>query len=345
MKMLLSELAAALGLALRGEDRAVSGFGTLETAGPDDVTFLANPKYAGLLATTRAGAVICTEEHAAGVRTSALVGGNPYLDFARLLQRFSPPQGCLEGISPSAFVHPEARVAEDAVVYPFAFVGEGAVLGPRTRVFPQAYVGENCTLGEDCILYPGATLMAGTSLGDRVIVHPGAVVGADGFGYVPTPQGREKIPQVGRVVVEDDCEIGACTTIDRAMLDKTVIGRGTKIDNLVQIAHNCVLGENCTIVSQVGVAGSCNVGDGVIMAGQAGVADHVDIGSGALIGPQCGVRTHVPEGAKMGGHPAMDYGVYMRNMSLAPKIPDLFKKVRQLEKELAAVKAALEDRS
>jgi UDP-3-O-[3-hydroxymyristoyl] glucosamine N-acyltransferase len=201
-------------------------------------------------------------------------------------------------------------------------------------------VGEGCIIGEDCTVYPSATLMAGSVLGDRVMVHPGAVLGSDGFGYVPTEDGRQKIPQVGRVAVEDDVEIGANTTIDRAMLDTTRLGRGTKVDNLVQIAHNCDLDEHCTIVSQVGIAGSTKVGRNVIMAGQAGIADHVTIGNDVVVGPQCGVRTDIPEGKRMGGHPAMDYGTYMRNMSLAPKMPDLFKRVKKLEKELAALKAA-----
>lgn len=167
------------------------------------------------------------------------------------------------------------------------------------------------------------------------MIHAGAVIGSDGFGYVPTPYGRQKIPQVGTVSVGNDVEIGANTTIDRAMLEQTVIGDGTKIDNLVQIAHNCELGEHCTIVSQVGIAGSTKCGKNVIMAGQAGIADHVTIGDDAVVGPQCGVRTDIADGRKMGGHPAMEYGTYMRNMSLAPKIPDLFKRVKKLEKELA----------
>ncbi|NJB68875.1 UDP-3-O-[3-hydroxymyristoyl] glucosamine N-acyltransferase [Desulfobaculum xiamenense] len=338
MEFRLSELAARLGLTLRGDDCVVTGVGTLESAGPDDITFLADAKYAALLDTTRAAAVVVDEAHAAGVGR-ALVSANPYMDFARILFLFTPAQGCLEGtgVHERAFVHPGAEVDPTADIYPFAFVADGAKIGPRTRVFPGCYVGEGCVIGEDCTLYPNVSLMAGTVLGNRVMIHPGAVLGADGFGYVPTDDGRQKIPQVGRVVVEDDVEIGANTAIDRAMLDRTVIGHGTKIDNLVQIAHNCILGEHCTIVSQVGIAGSTKVGRGVIMAGQAGVADHVTIGNDAIIGPQCGVRTDVEEGRRMGGHPAMDYGTYMRNMSLAPKIPDLFKRVKALEKELAAL--------
>lgn len=342
MKIRLSELAAKLGLELRGEDREVSGVGTLESAGADDVTFLATPKYEHLLAQTRAAAVVCSEAHAGQV-SAALVSANPYLDFARMLALFTPKQGCLEGASAQAFIHPEAEVDDAAHIYPFAFVAKGAKVGAGSRVFPGCYVGDDCVVGADCTLYPNVTLMAGTTLGDRVMIHSGAVLGSDGFGYVPTPAGREKIPQVGNVSVEDDVEIGACTTIDRAMLESTRIGAGTKIDNLVQIGHNCTFGKNCTIVSQVGVAGSCTVGDDVIMAGKAGLADHIEIGSGAVIGPKCGVRVSVKPGERVGGHPAMPYGTYMRHMSLAPKIPDLFKRVKQLEKELAALRDARDE--
>lgn len=340
MEIALSALAERLGLPLRGSDRQVSGVGPLESAGPQDVSFISAAKYAPLLKTTRAGAVICTEEFAGSV-DAALVSANPALDFARLLELFSPPQGRFSGVSDRAFVDPQARVAEGATVFPLAYVGPGAEVGPGSRIFPGCYVGEDCRIGRDCTLYPNVTLMARTVLGDRVMVHPGAVLGADGFGYVPRAGGgRDKIPQVGTLVVEDDVEIGANTTIDRAMLEKTVIGRGTKIDNLVQVAHNCVLGENCTIIAQVGIAGSCTVGRDVIMAGQAGIADHVRIGDGAVVGPICGVRTDIAPGMRMGGIPAMEYGTYMRNLSLAPKIPDLFKRVRQLEKALEALGGA-----
>ncbi|BBD07057.1 UDP-3-O-(3-hydroxymyristoyl)glucosamine N-acyltransferase [Desulfovibrio ferrophilus] len=342
MRIRLSELAGKLGLTLVGQDCEISGVGTLESAGPEDVTFLANPKYDALLATSKAAAVICTEEHADRV-ASALVSANPYLDFARLLNLFTPQQGSLSGINDAAYVDPEASVDESADIYPFAFVARGASIGPRTKVFPGSYVGDGCVVGADCTLYPNVTLMAGTVLGDRVMIHSGAVLGSDGFGYVPTPAGREKIPQVGTVLVEDDVEIGANTTIDRAMLEKTLIGGGTKIDNLVQIAHNCTFGKNCTIVSQVGIAGSCTVGSNVIMAGKAGLADHLDIGDDVVIGPKCGVRVSIPDGKRMGGHPAMEYGTYMRHMSLAPKIPDLFKRVKKLEKELTALLAASDE--
>lgn len=338
--MLLSELAARLGLTLRGGDREVSGVNTLEAAGPLEVSFLANPKYAGLLASTRAGAVIVAEAHADSVAT-ALVSANPYLDFARTLTLFARPQGCMAGKSDLAFVHPEAGVAGDVTLYPFAFVGARAVLAEGCVLFPGAYVGEDCVLGPGCVLYPGAALMAGTRLGARVVVGPGAVLGSDGFGFAESGAGREKIPQVGVVEVGDDVEFGANCAVDRAALDKTRIGRGAKIDNLVQVGHNVVLGEDCVLVAQVGISGSTKVGNRVIMAGQVGVAGHLTIGDGVVIGPKSGVPHDILPGKVVGGIPVMDRGLYLRNLALAPKLPDLARRVAAMERELAGLKAQL----
>ncbi|MEW5774013.1 MAG: UDP-3-O-(3-hydroxymyristoyl)glucosamine N-acyltransferase [Thermodesulfobacteriota bacterium] len=338
--MLLSRLAEALGLELRGEDREVCGVNTLEAAGPDQVSFLANPKYTGLLAATRAAAVIVDEAHASAA-AAALVSANPYLDFARALTLFARPQGCLEGRSELAFIHPEARVAEDATVYPFAFVGARAEVGPGCALFPHVYVGEDCVLGPGCVLHPGAALMAGTRLGARVLVGPGTVLGSEGFGFAQDAGGRMKIPQVGVVEVGDDVEFGANTAVDRAALDKTRIGSRCKIDNLVQVGHNVVVGDDSVLVAQVGISGSTKVGRGVVMAGQVGVAGHISIGDGAIIGPKSGVPHDVPAGKRVGGIPVMDEGLYMRNLALAPKLPDLARRVRRMEKDLEELKELL----
>lgn len=333
----LSYLARALGLTLKGEDKEVGGFGTLETAKPDEVGFLANPKYLPLLERTRAAAVIIEERFADRVET-ALVSENPYLDFARALSLFAEPQGCLAGVSEQAFIHPEARVHETAAVYPFVFVGKGAEVGENSKLFPGCYVGERSVVGKSCILYPNVTLMADTVVGDRVLVHAGAVIGSDGFGFAPSENGLEKIPQMGNVVVEDDVEIGANTTIDRAVMASTVIGRGTKIDNLVQIGHNVTIGANSILVAQVGVSGSTTIGKGVTLAGQAGISGHLKIGDGATVGPRSGVGKDVPAGMVVGGTPAMERGLFLRSLALAPKLPDLAKTVRRLEKEIQELK-------
>ena len=341
--MKLKELADTLDLTLQGEvqgDAVITGVNTLDKAGPGEISFLANPKYADLLAGCHATAVIVDAAHASQTAT-ALISPNPYLSFARAVQLFATPQGCMQGISELACIHAGATVDPGCTVYPFVFVGAGAMVGAGTTLFPGAYVGENCRVGAGCTLYPNATLMAGTVLGDRTVVHAGAVLGSDGFGYAPGPNGLEKIPQVGVVGVGSDVEIGANAAIDRAALGVTSIGNGVKIDNLVQIGHNVEIGSHSIIVSQVGISGSTKVGTGVTMAGQVGVAGHLKIGDGATIGPKSGIAKDVAAGMTVGGIPAVDQGTYMRTLALMPKFPEMARRLNRLEKELSALKTAL----
>ncbi|GFM37211.1 UDP-3-O-(3-hydroxymyristoyl)glucosamine N-acyltransferase [Desulfovibrio psychrotolerans] len=337
----LSDIAAELGLDLRGEDMDVAGVNTLEAAGPDEISFLANPKYVPQLASTRAGAVICSADFAGEVKR-ALVSDNPYLDFGRCVSLFAKAQGTLSGVHPMACIDPAARVAEGCTVYPFAYIGPRAVVGEGTVLFPGCYVGEDCSIGRGCILYPNAVLMAGTVIGDECILHAGVVLGADGFGFVPTSFGIQKIPQIGTVQIGSDVEIGANTTIDRAVLGVTSVGDSTKIDNLVQIGHNVQMGGQCLIISQVGISGSTKVGNNVTMAGQAGIAGHLSIGDGVTLGPKAGVAKDIPAGQTMGGTPAVDKGTYMRTLSVMPKLPDMYKRLQRLEKELAELKNGAE---
>jgi UDP-3-O-[3-hydroxymyristoyl] glucosamine N-acyltransferase len=339
MPIRLSELAGSLGLELRGADKTVLGVNTLEKAGPDEIAFLAGPKYASLLASPRAGAVLLDEKHAPAA-ACALVSANVRLDWARVVALFAEPQGSLRGVHPLAFIHSEAQVHDTATVYPFAFIGPRAVVGPGCTVFPGCYVGEDCVLAENCTLYPNVVLMAGTRLGRNVTIHPGTSIGADGYGYVQGPAGHVKVPQIGRVEIADDVEIGANTAVDRAALDVTRIGPGTKIDNLVQIGHNVQIGPHCLLVSQVGIAGSTQVGAGVVMGGQAGVADNLKVGDRAILAPKAGVGRDVPAGAAMGGAPCMDYSAYMRASLSLPRLPDLFHRVRRLEKVIASLTGA-----
>jgi len=342
MAQTLSALAAALGLEFTGDDAPIRGVNTLEKAGPEDVSFLASHKYLKLLDETRACAVILRPEHAERV-SRALVSENPYLDFARALELFADPQGCFSGISDMAWIDPSARLGQNCTVYPFAFIGANVQIGDGCTVYPGCYIGENCSLGKDCLLYPNAVLMAGTVLGERVTLHPGAVLGSDGFGFAPGPQGLRKIPQTGVVLVGDDVEIGANATVDRAVMDATRIGHGSKVDNLVQIGHNVQLGSHCILVAQVGISGSTKVGDGVTMAGQAGIAGHLEIGAGATIGPQSGVQRNIPPGESWGGTPVMESRTFFRTLATIPKLPEIRKRVHTLEKELAALKTRLQD--
>jgi UDP-3-O-[3-hydroxymyristoyl] glucosamine N-acyltransferase len=260
---------------------------------------------------------------------------------ARVLEVFHTPQGAFSGQSGLASVHADARVDDSAELAPFVYVGRGSVVGPRSRLFPGVYVGEDCVLGEGCVLYPGATLMAGVKLGDGVIVHPGAVLGSDGFGYAQGPEGHVKVPQIGGLEIGDRVEIGANTAIDRGSLGTTRIETGAKLDNLCQVAHNVTVGPHSILVSQVGVSGSTKLGTGVILGGQVGVVGHLTIGDGSMVGAQAGVGKDLPPGSQVSGSPAYDHKTFLRNAALMPKLPDMAKKVRELERELAEIKASL----
>lgn len=329
----LSEIAALLGLTLQGADAEVTGINTLEAAGPDELSFLANPKYTAQLATTRAAAVIVHPDQAEGAR-AALLSQRPYEDFGRALALFEVHQGSFSGISPLAFIHPDAVLAEDVTAYPFVYIGPRARIGKGATLFPGAYVGEDASVGARTVLYPHVAIMAGCSIGDDGIVHPGAVIGADGFGFARTAEGIQKIPQVGTARLGNQVEVGANSAIDRAVLDKTDVGDGTKIDNLVQVGHNVRLGRHCFIVSQVGISGSTTIGDRCTLAGQVGVAGHLHIGDDVTIGPQSGVARDIEGNQIVGGSPAVDQGTYMRTLTLMPRYPEIFKRLSKLEKKL-----------
>jgi len=338
MKIKLSVLAEKLGLEYSGEDIEISGVNTLDKAGPEEISFLVNPKYAPELKTTGAGCVLTSGPYVAQAKR-ALISSNVYMDLAKVVNIFAVPQGCLNGQSELAYIDPEAKVDGSATVYPFAFIGAEAVIGAGTIVFPGCYVGERTVIGDNCILYPNAVVMGGLRLGDNVILQPGAVLGGDGYGYAQTAAGHMKIPQIGTVVVENNVEIGSNSAIDRAALDTTRIGRGTKIDNLVQIGHNVQVGEHCLIIGQVGIGGSTKVGNGVILAGQVGVADNAKIGDGAMIAAQSGISGDVEAGSRLAGTPVMPAGTFLKAAGVCvPKLPELFKRVKKLEKELEELK-------
>ncbi len=330
---LLSELAGILGLSLKGDDVEITGVSTLEDAGPHELSFLANPRYAAQLAVTRAAAVIVRPEHASEI-PRALVSENPYQDFGRVLGLFTKPQGTWRGVSPLASILPDVQLGEGVTVYPFVFIGHRVTIGAGSTVFPGCYIGEDCSIGSDTTIYPNAVLMAGTQVGDGCIIHPGAVLGADGFGFARTGSGIEKIPQAGKVILGNQVEVGANSAIDRAVLSATQVEDGTKIDNLVQIGHNVRIGRNTLVVSQVGISGSTRIGDNCTLAGQAGVAGHLHIGNNVTLGPQAGVARDIPDNCIMGGSPATEQGTYMRTLALMPRFPELFKRLSRLEKAL-----------
>jgi UDP-3-O-[3-hydroxymyristoyl] glucosamine N-acyltransferase len=337
----LGELARLVGGDLEGDPAVeVRGFASLESAGPGDLSFVAAGRHLAAARASAAAALIAPPELDLGGRPAIRVR-QPYAAVAAVLGVFFPEPVVAPGIHPTAHVAEGARVSPDATVAAFAVVGEGSVVEAGAVLHPHVFVGPDCRVGERSVLHPHVVLRQSVTLGRRVVVHPGSVLGADGFGYVFDGRVHQKIPQVGRVTVEDDVEIGANVTVDRATLGETVIGQGTKIDNLVQIGHNTVVGANAILVAQVGIAGSCRIGHGAVLAGQVGVADHVRVGDGARIGSQAGVHRDVPAGAGAIGTPAMAGDAGLRALAAIARLPDLLRDVRALGRRLAALEQRL----
>ncbi len=338
----LGQLAQALGAVLDGDaQRVITGVASLDMAGPDQISFVTSRKYLPLAKSSRAGALLVPAD-VEDLSGPLLRTPSPQTALIALLKLFYPAQPLAPGVHPSALVAPDSRVHPEASVGAFAVIHPRAVVGARSRIFPLVYVGEGAEIGEDSTLYPHVVVREGVRIGRRVIVHAGAVLGADGFGYVFDGSAHQKIPQVGSVVIEDDVEIGANTTIDRAMVGNTVVRRGTKIDNLVQIGHNVEIGEHSIVAGQAGISGSCRLGRGVMLGGQAGVADHVTIGDGAVLGAQTGVSQDVAAGEKL-------FGTWGRPMREARRIwlaeaelPELVRRLRVLERRLERLEARLE---
>jgi UDP-3-O-[3-hydroxymyristoyl] glucosamine N-acyltransferase len=330
----LGQLAQALGATLEGDPRrVVTGVAPLESAGPDQVSFLTHARYHEAARASRAGAFVASPD-AAGLPAPVLRVPAPQQALVDLLNLFHPPAPVLPGVHPTAVVAGDARLDATAAVGAHAVVEAGARIGPRVRIGPLVYVGPGVEIGEDSALGPHVALLEGVRVGRRVVIHPGAVLGADGFGFAFDGTQHRKIPQTGGVLIEDDVEIGANTTIDRATFGDTIVRRGTKIDNLVQIGHNVEVGEHSILVAQVGVSGSSRLGRGVVLAGQVGVADHVTIGDGTLVGAQGGVPSSLEAGGKFLGTPVRPMLEAKRIMAAEARLPGLLRRVRALERAL-----------
>jgi len=332
----LSELAQLAGVPWEGESdpliRGAAGFGD---AGPDQITFVDDRKLEKQLEGIRAGAVVVRPGVPCPV--PALRCDSPRQVFAGLLGLFAPSLDRVLPLErhPTAVVDPAAEVAADVALGPYSVVGPGAVIGAGCRLGAHVVVEADARLGASCLLHTRAVVRERCVLGDRVVLHAGTVVGGDGFGYVPGPEGLVKIPQIGIVVLEDDVEVGVNSCIDRATAGETRVKRGTKIDNLVQIAHNVVVGSHCAISAQTGISGSCVLGDGVVMGGQVGCADHLTLGDGARIAAKSGLTRDVPAGQAVFGYPALEFNRAFRLVALSHRLPELFKRVARLESAAA----------
>jgi UDP-3-O-[3-hydroxymyristoyl] glucosamine N-acyltransferase len=305
----------------------------IEEAGPGDLTFVANPKYVGRLETTRASAVILSPDLETPL--PSLLSANPYLSFAQAVALLHPQPAPTPGVHPTAVVDRSAALGEGVHVGALAVVGPRVRVGARTVLHPHVVLYADVEVGDDCLLHSGVQVRERCRLGHRVIVQNGAVLGGDGFGFAKDAQGRyQKIPQVGIVVVEDDVEIGALTAVDRAALGETRIGRGTKIDNLVQVGHSVTIGRDTVVAGQVGIAGSTRIGERVILAGQVGIVGHLTVGDGAIVTAQTGIGSTVSPGAVVSGSPAIENRVWLRATAAFAKLPELLKRVRALERRL-----------
>lgn len=336
----LSELAALCGATLHGDPaRTVRGPASLSEAGPDEISFLANARYRSQLDTTRAAAVVVALDFESDRSDVAFLRcKDPNRAFTAVVKAFAGDVARPEaGVHSTAVVDPSASVDPSAVIGPLCVVGAHASIGPRAWLRASVFVGEGASLGADTLVHPRVVVYAGSRIGARCTLHAGCVIGSDGYGFEPTREGWEKIPQCGIALVEDDVEIGANTTIDRARFGATRIGRGAKLDNLVHVAHNVVVGDAALLIAQTGIAGSSRIGKRAILAGQVGVTGHATIGDGARIAAQSGVFGDVPAGADYMGHPARPRGESLRLLALVARLPELTARVRELEKKLASL--------
>ena len=333
MEFTAGQIAALLGGTVEGDgDTKVYTFAKIEEAGPGCLTFLANPKYTHYIYSTNAGAVLVSNSfEAEGAISAALIRvENPYEALSRLMrmadQALNPQP---TGIEQPCFIAEGVTVPEDAYIGAFAYIGEGVGLGNGVKIYPNVFVGRGSQIGEGTILYPGAKVYPRCKVGKRCIVHAGAVIGADGFGFAPNAEGK----------YGDDVEVGANTTIDRATMGETVIGEGTKLDNLIQIAHNCTVGSNTVMAAQVGVAGSTHVGSRCMVGGQVGFAGHINIGDNVQIGAQSGIPNNVAAGSRVMGYPAVDSREFLRQAAVIKPLPAMAEELRRLRRALDAIKA------
>ena len=334
MELPVREIAELVrGEVVGGDDCVIRGVAAFDEAGPDHITFAASDSYKRRIDETSAGAVIVPLEIRQSKKILVRVE-NPYLALAKVSTLFHPVSRPVIGISRQAHVGENLKCGKEISVYPGVFVGDDVTLGDRVTLCPGVIVGNGVAIGDDVFVHPNASILERCQIGSRVVIHAGSVIGSDGFGFASDGDRYHKIPQTGIVRIDDDVEIGACNTIDRATFGSTWIKRGVKTDNLVHIAHNVVVGEDTVLVAQVGISGSVTIGDHAILAGQAGVAQHVTIGSRVTVGARSGVVKSVPDDQIVSGYPEMPHRLWLKVSSIIPKLPDMNKKLRELEKRI-----------
>ena len=318
------------------ENVTVNSFSKIEEGKPGSISFLANPKYTHYIYNTEASIVLIDKNAILEkpVETTLIKVNNAYECIAKLLQMYEATKPKKTGIDPLAFVSTNAKIGKNCYIGAFAYVGDNVSIGDNTQIYPHTTICENTTIGESCTLYPNVTVYHGSLIGDRVILHAGSVIGSDGFGFAPSTNGYDKIPQIGVVTIENDVEIGANTCIDRSTMGSTYIRKGVKLDNLVQIAHNTDIGENTVMSAQVGVAGSTKVGQWCMFGGQVGLAGHIVIGNKVFLGAQSGVPGNIKDNQQLIGTPPMKQRPYFKSQAVFRRLPELYKQINDLQKQV-----------
>ena len=325
------------------ENATVHTFAKIEEGIPGAISFLSNPKYTHYIYDTQSSIVLVNKdfEPEKEIKATLIKVDNAYESLAKLLNLYEMSKPKKTGVDPLAYIAPTAKIGENVYIAPFACVGDNAVIGDNTSLHPHATVGSGAKVGSNCILYPHVTVYHDCRVGNNCILHAGSVVGADGFGFAPSPEGYEKIPQIGIAILEDNVEIGANTCIDRATMGATIIRKGVKLDNLIQIAHNVEVGSNTVMASQVGVAGSTKIGEWCMFGGQVGVAGHITVGNKVNMGAQSGVNGSVKDGKALIGTPPIEFKNYFKSSAVFKKLPDMYLELASLKKELDELKKQL----
>jgi UDP-3-O-[3-hydroxymyristoyl] glucosamine N-acyltransferase len=342
MEFTAKQIADMIGGRVEGnEQAAVNSFAKIEEGKPGAISFLSNPKYTHYLYDTQSSVVLINEdvELEQPVAATLIRVKNAYESVAKLLQLYESMKPRKTGVDPQACISEKATVGKDVYIGAFAVIGDGVTIGDGTQIYPHTVIGDGVTIGEKCTLYPNVTVYQGCKLGNNVTIHAGSVIGADGFGFAPNTEGYDKIPQIGIVVIEDNVEIGANTCIDRSTMGQTVIRKGVKLDNLIQVAHNCEIGENTVMSAQVGMAGSTKIGAWCMVGGQAGFAGHIHVADKTFVGAQCGVIGNTKGGGEqLIGSPAVNPKMYFRARAVDPKLPDMYRQIAALQREIDELK-------
>lgn len=341
MEFTAKQIAELIGGRVEGNEQAtVNTFAKIEEGKKGAISFLSNPKYTHYLYSTESTVVLVNNDLQLEqeVNCTLIRVENAYEAVAKLLQFYESIKPRKSGIDPLASISPSAKLADNVYVGPFACIGDNVMVGEGTQIYPHTVIGDNVAIGQNSLLYPNVTIYQGCRIGNGVTIHAGAVIGADGFGFAPNAEGYDKIPQIGIVIIEDNVEIGANTCIDRSTMGATVVRKGVKLDNLIQVAHNCEVGENTVMSAQVGMAGSTKIGAWCMVGGQAGFAGHIHVADKTFVGAQCGVISNTKGDEQLIGSPAMEPKQFFRSMAVLKHLPDMYRELNALKKKVEEMK-------